>query len=80
MREFVFNRACSADFGASWFARFWLNWQDRRGVAKLKATDPATLAIIGLAPEDIAQALELPLTQNARLALEQLAFHRSRLR
>lgn len=81
MRDYTLTRALSLGDagGSSPFTRLFRNWRARRSVARLDAFDDYLLRDIGVAREDIAWAVGLPLTVNAALALEERAFRSTRL-
>jgi uncharacterized protein YjiS (DUF1127 family) len=80
MRDFALNQAQSTGSVGVSLTTIFANWLARREVAKLKNWDDKELCEIGVTREDVCHALQLPLTENARVALEQRTFMRSRAR
>ena len=79
MRDYALTQADAAGCLGVSLRSLFANWKARRDTAVLATCDDRTLAQIGLTRADLDRVLRLPLTQNARLALEQCAFLRSRM-
>jgi uncharacterized protein YjiS (DUF1127 family) len=78
MRDFALNQAQSTGAIGVSLAALFANWLARREIVKLKNLDDKELSQIGVTREDVCYAICLPLAENAKLALEQRAFLRSR--
>jgi hypothetical protein len=77
MRDYALNRALACEgFGGS-LTMIFRNWQARRQTAVLLDCRDEDLLSLGLTRGDVVWALGLPLSHNARLALEQRAFRKA---
>lgn len=78
MRDYALETA--SRFGeaghGSFLARIIRNWTARRAVARLEAYDDYMLSDIGVTRDDLRWAANLPLTENAALALEDRSIQR----
>ena len=80
MRNFALTQATAAGAVGFSLPDIFANWRARREVARLISCDSTTLADMGLSHDDIMEAMNLPLTQNPRLVLDQRAFLRSHMK
>ena len=72
MRDYALNQAIfRGEIGNPWLSTLWRNWQARRAVARLDALDDYILRDIGVTRAEIRWALDLPLSVNSALALEE---------
>ena len=78
MRDYALNRALAAESIGSSLLPLFRNWQARRELAKLEYGNDHILKGMGITQGDVRWALQLPLRDNPRLALENLRFQRSR--
>lgn len=78
MREYAFTHANATGAVGFSLLTFLVNWRARRDVARLRNCDDRILHQLGIARQDVNQALGLPMTENSRLVLEQLTFARQR--
>jgi uncharacterized protein YjiS (DUF1127 family) len=78
MRNYALTRAISLEEGNGFsiITRLWRNWQARKRIEDLRTYDDYMLRDIGLTREEVQWAVELPLTVNSTLALEERAFKR----
>lgn len=74
MRDYALTQTNMTGTASMSLATLFSNWLARREVAKFKDCDDRQLCELGLTQTDIQWALQLPLSQNARVALEQRAF------
>lgn len=78
MRDYALNHALATEsIGASLLTLF-RNWQARRELATLAHDSELILKDMGISQGDLRWVLQLPLSHNPRLALENLRFRRSR--
>lgn len=78
MRDYALNRALAAESIGTSLPTLFRNWQARRELAKLKHSNDPILEGMGITDGDLQWALQLPLRDNPRLALESLRFQRNR--
>jgi hypothetical protein len=79
MRDYALNHALATESIGSSLLTLFRNWQARRELAKLEHSNDPVLKGMGITQDDLLWALQLPLRDNPRLALENLLFRRSRL-
>lgn len=78
MRDFALTQAAAAGCLGVSLRTLYDNWQARRETARLADYDDYILQRLGILRSDLDRALQLPLTENARLAVEHYAFTRIR--
>lgn len=80
MRDYALTYASTREAAgaASWFSRLIRNFMARRAVAALERYDDYILRDIGITRDEVRWAAQLPLSQNAALALEEEALRRRR--
>ena len=78
MRDYALNHALATESIGTSLLTLFRNWQARRELAKLEYCDGHALGVMGITQSDVRWALQLPLRDNPRLALENRHFHRSR--
>jgi hypothetical protein len=78
MRDYALNRALAAESIGTSLPTLFRNWQARRELAKLEHSNDHMLRVMHITQDDVQWALQLPLRDNPRLALENLRFQRSR--
>ena len=78
MRDYALNRSLAAESIGASLVTLYGNWRDRREVAKLARYGDKQLRDLGVSRDDVHWAMRQPLSQNARLALEELVFKRAR--
>ena len=78
MRDYALNHALAAESIGTSLLTLFRNWQVRRELAKLEHSNDHVLKGMGVTYGDVRWALQLPLRDNPRLALENLRFRRSR--
>jgi hypothetical protein len=78
MRDYALNHALATESIGTSLLILFRNWQARRELAKLNHNNDHTLRVMGITQGDVQWALQLPLRDNPRLALENLRFRRSR--
>lgn len=74
MRDYALTQTIMTGTASMSLATLFSNWLARREVAKLKNYNDRQLCELGLTQTDIQWALQLPLSHNARVAVEQRAF------
>ena len=78
MRDYALNHALATESIGTSLLTLFRNWQARRELAKLEHSNDYVLKGMGITHGDVRWALQLPLRDNPRLALEDLRFRRSR--
>ncbi len=80
MRDYALTYAHTREAAGatSWLARIVRNWMARRAVSRLESYDDFILRDIGVTRDEVRWASQLPLSQNAALALEDEALRRRR--
>lgn len=78
MRDYALNHALATESIGTSLLTLFRNWQARREMAKLEHNNDHVLKGMGITQDDVRWALQLPLRDNPRLALENLRFRRSR--
>ena len=78
MRDYALNHALATESIGTSLLTFFRNWQARRELAKLEHSNDHVLKGMGITQGDVRWALQLPLRDNPKLALENLYFRRSR--
>jgi hypothetical protein len=78
MRDYALTQAHATGAVGFSLATLLINWRARRTVARLEHCEDRILHQLGIAREDVAHALRLPVSENAGLALEQFTFARQR--
>jgi uncharacterized protein YjiS (DUF1127 family) len=78
MRDYALNHALATESIGTSLLTLFRNWQARRELAKLNNSNDHTLQVVGFTRSEVQWALQLPLRDNPRLALEDFRFRRSR--
>jgi hypothetical protein len=78
MRDYALNHALATESIGTSLLTLFRNWQARRELAKLEHSNDHALGVMGITQGDVRWALQLPLRDNPKLALENLCFRRSR--
>jgi hypothetical protein len=79
MRDYALNQALATESIGTSLLTLFRNWQARRDLAKLEYSNDHVLKGMGITQNDVRWALQLPLRDNPKLALENLCFRRSRV-
>jgi hypothetical protein len=78
MRDYAIQRATASESLGSSLIGLVHNWQARRRIARWLSDGETPDHGLGLSAVDLRWAMRLPLDQNPLVALEDLAFRRSR--
>ena len=78
MRDYALNHALATESIGTSLLTLFRNWQARHELPKLEHGNDHILKGMGITQGDVRWALQLPLRDNPRLALENLCFQRSR--
>jgi hypothetical protein len=78
MRDYALNQALATESIGTSLLTLFRNWQARRELTKLEHGNGHDLKGIGITQDDVRWAMQLPLRDNPRLALENRSFQRSR--
>jgi uncharacterized protein YjiS (DUF1127 family) len=77
MRDYALTQAMAHESLGASLVTLVRNWRERHAARKLLARDDTSLRELGLTRGDVKSVLALPISQNCRLALEEIAFIRS---
>ena len=78
MRDYALKRAMATESIGTSIITLFRNWQARRQMATLAKCDDKLLKELGILRDEVLWAVQLPLSQNSQLALEECAFMRAR--
>jgi uncharacterized protein YjiS (DUF1127 family) len=77
MRDYALTQAIAHESLGASLVNLIRNWRERHETQKLLDRDDRTLSQLGFTRDDVKRVLALPISQNCRLALEEIAFIRS---